>query len=277
MRLLALLPLALLTSCAPRAPDPRGVDHDETLLTVSATGRSETRPDEASVTVGVNSQGTTASEASTLNNQKMARVAAALARFGVKPDDMQTSNLSLARIDYGKERGRFNASNNVVIRLHDMARVGEAVAATTDAGANLVSGPALRVTDAEKASLSAYGAAYKAARVRAEAYAAGANLVSGPALRVTDAEKASLSAYGAAYKAARVRAEAYATAAGMKISRVLAIRDGGQSGGEPQPMLRTFDVQEAAAPPPVVAPPPPFNPGVNSSTVAVQVEFALSN
>lgn len=238
MRLLALLPLALLTSCAPRAPDPRGVDHDETLLTVSATGRSETRPDEASVTVGVNSQGTTASEASTLNNQKMARVAAALARFGVKPDDMQTSNLSLARIDYGKERGRFNASNNVVIRLHDMARVGEAVAATTDAGANLVSGPALRVTDAEKASLSAYGAAYKAARVRAEAYAA---------------------------------------AAGMKISRVLAIRDGGQSGGEPQPMLRTFDVQEAAAPPPVVAPPPPFNPGVNSSTVAVQVEFALSN
>ena len=238
MRLLALLPLAALAACAPRAPDPRGVDHDETLLTVSATGRSETRPDEASVTVGVNSQGTTASEASTLNNQKMARVAAALARFGVKPDDMQTSNLSLARIDYGKERGRFNASNNVVIRLHDMARVGEAVAATTDAGANLVSDPALRVTDAEKASLSAYGAAYKAARVRAEAYAA---------------------------------------AAGMKISRVLAIRDGGQSGGEPQPMLRTFDVQEAAAPPPVVAPPPPFNPGVNSSTVAVQVEFALSN
>ena len=237
MRLLALLPLALLAACAPRAPDPRGVDHDETLLTVSATGRSETRPDEASVTVGVNSQGATAAEASALNNHKMAKVAAALARFGVKPDDMQTSNLSLARIDYGKERGRFNASNNVVIRLHDMARVGEAVAATTDAGANLVSGPALRVTDAEKASLSAYGAAYKAARVRAEAYAA---------------------------------------AAGMKISRILAIRDGGQSGGEPQPMLRNMDAQ-LIMPAPVSAPPPPFNPGVNSSTVAVQVEFALSN
>ena len=231
-----LLPLVLLAACAPRAPDPRGVDHDETLLTVSATGRSETRPDEASVTVGVNSQGASAAEASTFNNQKMAKVAAALARFGVKPDDMQTSNLSLNRIDYGKERGRFQASNNLVIRLHDTGEISEAVAATTDAGANLVSGPALRVTDAEKASLSAYGAAYRAARVRAEAYA---------------------------------------TAAGMKISRVLAIRDGGQSGGEPQPMVRTMDVQEAAAPMPVSAPPPPFSPGVNSSTVAVQVEFAL--
>jgi len=236
MRQSALLPLLALAACQPAANDPRGVDRDETLLTVSATGRSETRPDEASITVGVNSQGATAAEASALNNAKMAKVAAALARFGVKPDDLQTSNLSLGRIDYGKERGRFQASNNVVIRLHDMAKVGEAVAATTDAGANLVSGPALRVTDAEKASLSAYGAAYKAARVRAEAYA---------------------------------------TAAGLKISRVLAIRDGGQSGGEPQPMLRTMDVQ--MAPPPVAAPPPPpFNPGVNSSTVAVQVEFALS-
>ena len=95
------------------------------------------------------------------------------------------------------------------------------------------------------------------------------------ARRVTDAEKASLSPYGAAYRAARVRAEAYAAAAGLKVARVLAIRDGGQSGGEPQPMVRTMDVQEAAAPPPVAAPPPPFSPGVNSSTVAVQVEFAL--
>ena len=236
MRFLILLPLATLVACARPAPDPRGVGHDETLLTVSASGRSETHPDEASITVGVNSQGATAAEASTLNNQKMAKVAAALARFGVKPDDMQTSNLSLGRIDYGKERGRFNASNNLVIRLHDMGKVGEAVAATTDAGANLVSGPALRVTDAEKASLSAYGAAYQAARVRAEAYA---------------------------------------TAAGMKIARVLAIRDGGQSGGEPMPMIRTMDAQMMAPPAPVSAPPPPFNPGVNSSTVAVQVEFAL--
>ncbi|MEO7759337.1 MAG: SIMPL domain-containing protein, partial [Sphingomicrobium sp.] len=143
MRSLCLLPLAALAACQPAVPDPRGVDHDETLLTVSATGRSETRPDEASLTIGVNSQGATAAEASTLNNEKMSKVAAALAGFGIKQDDMQTSNLSLGRIDYGRERGRFQASNNVIIRLRDTARVGEAVAAATDAGANLLSGPNL--------------------------------------------------------------------------------------------------------------------------------------
>ncbi|MEO6581093.1 MAG: SIMPL domain-containing protein, partial [Sphingomicrobium sp.] len=97
-----------------------------------------------------------------------------------------------------------------------------------------------------------------------------------PNLRVTDAEKASLSAYGAAYKAARVRADAYAAAAGMKVSRVLAIRDGGQFGGEPQPMMRTMNAQMAAPPTVAPPPPPPFSPGLSTSSVSVQVEFALS-
>lgn len=239
MRIVLALALPALAACSPSAPDPRGVERDETLLTVSATGRAETRPDEASITLGVNSLGASAAEASRLNNDKMSKVAAALAGFGVKPDDMQTSNLSLNRIDYGKDRGRFQASNNVVIRLRDMARVAEAVAAATDSGANLVAGPRLRVTDSEGAAMSAY-----------------AN----------------------AYKAARLRADAYARAAGLKVDRVLVIRDGGQSGGEPIPMAEeAMSMQSMNIPPPIAAPPPPpFSPGVNSSIVSVRVDFALS-
>ncbi len=238
MRSLTLLPLLALAACQPAAPDPRGVDRDETLLTVSATGRAETRPDEARFSLGVTTLAPSAAEASRLNNDKMAKVTAALTGFGIKPDDLQTSNLGLNRIDYGKDRGRFQANNTLSVRLKDLARASAAVAAATDAGANLLSGPNLRVADAEKASLSAYAAAYRAARVRADAYAA---------------------------------------AAGLKVSRVLAIRDGGQSGGEPvtmDAMERSFapsPVAQMAAPPP----PPPFNPGVNTSLVSVRVDFAL--
>jgi uncharacterized protein YggE len=239
MRIVLLLALPALAACGQSAPDPRGVDRDETLLTVSATGRAETRPDEASITLGVNSLGASAAEASRLNNEKMTKVAAALASFGVKPDDMQTSNLGLNRIDYGKDRGRFSASNNVTIRLRDMARVGEAVAAATDSGANLVAGPRLRVTDSEGAAMSAY-----------------AN----------------------AYQAARLRADAYAKAAGLKVDRVLVIRDGGQSGGEPIPMAEEAMAVQRMAPPTISPPPPPpFSPGVNASIVSVRVDFALSD
>ena len=108
MRSIALAVTAIaLAACEQAAPDPRGVDRDETLLTVSATGRADTRPDEARLQLGVQSMAASSGEASRLNRAKMDRVTEALARLGVRPDDIQTRNLSLQRIDYGPDRGRF--------------------------------------------------------------------------------------------------------------------------------------------------------------------------
>jgi uncharacterized protein YggE len=240
MRIATVLSLALLAACQPAAPDPRGVARDETLLSVNASGRADTRPDEARLQLGVQSNAPTAAEASRANRDKMAKVSAALATLGVKPDDLQTRNLTLQRIDYGPERGRFRADNLVEVKLRDMARVGEAVAAATEAGANLLGGPDLRISDREASSRSAYAAAYRAARARAEAYAG---------------------------------------AAGLEIARVLTIQDAGEY-GMPVPYARTMDAsamsEQSAAP---VAPPPPpsapFSAGVNTQEVRVRVDFAL--
>ena len=96
MRLPAVLVAAALLSGCERAPaDPRGVDRNETLLTVTATGRADTRPDEARLQLGVQSDAPSAGEASRLNREKMDRVTAALSRLGVKSDDLQTRNISL--------------------------------------------------------------------------------------------------------------------------------------------------------------------------------------
>src|SRR5215212_10845364 len=174
-RLILCVPL-LLIACDRAAPDPRGVERGETLLVVNATGRADARPDEARIQLGVQSDAPSAGDASRLNREKMDRVTAAVARLGVKPDDLQTRNLSLRRIDYGPERGRFRAYNMVEVTIRDMAKVGEAVTAVTEAGANVLSGPNLRVSDREAASRSAYADAYRAARSRAEAYAGAAGL-----------------------------------------------------------------------------------------------------
>ena len=237
-RLLCTLPLISLAACQPANPDPRGVKGDETLLTVTATGRADTRPDEARLQLGVQSIGASAAEASRANREKMEVVTRALAGLGVKPDDLQTRNLSLQRIDYGKERGRFRADNIVEVKLRAMDRVGEAVAAVTDAGANVLSGPDLRVSDREGSSRSAYAAAYRAARARAEAYAG---------------------------------------AAGLKVKRVIAIIDGGER-GVPSPYARNMSmdaaaVQVSAPPPPEES--APFNAGMNTTEVRVRVDFAL--
>jgi uncharacterized protein YggE len=240
---LVLVPL--LAACQSRAPDPRGMERGETFLTVTATGRAEAKPDEARLSLGVQSLGASAAEAARANREKMDRVTATLGRLGVQGDDLQTRNLSLQRIDYGPERGKFRADNVVEVRIRDMNRVGEAVAGATDAGANLMGGPNLRVSDPEAATRSAYAEAYKAARARAEAYAG---------------------------------------AAGLAITRVIAIHDGGAV-GSPRPYGRdmnmegTVSTMDAAAPvSPQEAPPPPsvpFSAGVNRSEVHVRVDFAL--
>lgn len=230
----------LLSACQPTEPDPRGVDRDETLLTITASGRADATPDEARIQLGVQSLAGSADEASRANRDKMERVTATLARLGVEPKDVQTRNLALNRIDYGKDRGRFRADNVVEVRMRDTKRVGEAIAAATDAGANLLSGPDLRISDREAANRSAYAVAFRAARSRAEAYA---------------------------------------DAAGLKIGRVLAIHDGGEHGAPPPYARVGYEEANAqsVAPPPVVTSSAslPFSPGTTTTEVRVRVDFAL--
>jgi uncharacterized protein len=193
----ALIAAATLTvsACSDGKPDPRGVDHDETLLSVSAIGRAENRPDQAAFTAGIETIRGDAKAASDANAQAMQRLVDALLATGVKKDDVQTANISINRIDWGPNKNKVQASNTVTVRVRNVDKVSEAIAATTGANANVLSGPNLTISDPEKARLSAYGAAYKAAKVRAEAYAG---------------------------------------AAEMQISRVLTIRDGGAA-GQPMP------------------------------------------
>src|SRR3546814_12649002 len=76
-----LFPLLALGACGDGPADPRGVEHDETLLSVSATGRSETRPDEARFTAGVSTIDASAEDATRRNNETMPKVTEALKAF----------------------------------------------------------------------------------------------------------------------------------------------------------------------------------------------------
>ncbi|MBX7497114.1 SIMPL domain-containing protein [Qipengyuania sp. 6B39] len=246
---LAAAPLAL-AACGDRADDARGVDHGETLLSVSASGQAESRPDRAQFQAGIETWARSAKDASAANAEKIAEIVAALKELGVADEDIQTRSVSVQRIDWGDRKGQFQASNVVEVTMDNPDRAGDAVTAVTSAGANIVSGPNLSMTDPEST----------------------ANL-----------------AYADAYKAARKRAEAYAEAAGMEVSRVLYIRDAGGQQGQTwlrgaevmDAMVESAAVRTQAAPPPPVAPPPPINAspgmmvGTTQSNVYIQVDFAL--
>ena len=229
-----------LTACGDKPYDPRGVDHDETLLSVSATGESDVRPDEAFFQVGVNNWSTSATAASEANGEDIEKVIAALNAAGIEDKDIQTRTVGIQRIEYGDRKGQFQASNVVSVTVREIDNASRAVTAATEAGANVLSGPDLRISDSERAANSAYGEAFKAAKARAEAYA---------------------------------------EAADMEIARVLTIRDGGGSqggryipGAPPPPVS---PVAQTMAMPESGDASGRIMPGQTTSRVSVSVDFAL--
>jgi uncharacterized protein YggE len=216
MRFLILAACASLAACTERAPDPRGVERDEILVRTTGTARAEARPDEARFSAGVSSIAASGPEASTANARKMNGVVAALKALGINENDIQTRNLSVGRVEYGPNRGRFEANNTVVVRVRQIDRAGALIGAATGAGANILSGPELRVADPEAATRKAYADAYRAARARADAYA---------------------------------------DAAGVKVARVLAIRDASTRPNERDGVLmeQTMSAPVPVAAPPVLA------------------------
>ena len=228
-----------LSACDEGRYDPRGIRHEETLLSVSATGQADTRPDQAQFQAGANSWNKTASAATAANRQMIRRIVDALSRVGIAEKDIQTRALSIHRIDWGERKGQYEASNVINVTVRDVDRAAAAVTAVTTAGANILSGPDLRMADPEKAANSAYTAAYKAAHARAQAYA---------------------------------------DAAGMTIARVLSIRDaGGMQGNRALPGAipvapPPVAVEQSAA---ANAAMTPLMPGRTTSAVSVQVDFAL--
>ena len=237
---LIVTPLAL--AACNEAYDPRGVDHDETLLSVSATGESEVRPDEAFFQVGVENFARTGKAASDANAEDIREVVAALREAGVPADDIQTRTVGIQRIQYGDRKGQYQANNIVAVTVRDIEKAGDAVTAATEAGANVFSGPDLRISDSEKAANTAYGEAFKAAKARAQAYA---------------------------------------DAADMEIARVLTIRDGGGAQGgryipgapPPPPPPVSMPVRTQAMPEEQAG--GVIQPGQTTSRVSVQVDFAL--
>lgn len=207
-----------------------------TLLSVSADGTSEARPDLATLNVGVTTEGQTAQAALQENSRRMAALTQALRRAGVAERDIQTSNVSVYPQQQYREGQEplitgYQANNTVTAKVRNIENTG-------------------RVIDA--------------------AVAAGGNNINGVSFSHANPEAQLDIARRDAIAEARRRAELYASALNMRVVRVVAVSEGGgYSPPIPFPMAARMD---AAVP---AAPPPPIAPGEIETRVSVNVTFEL--
>lgn len=175
----------------PEAAKAQIQDKQPSLITVTGEGQAGVAPDLAVVTAGVTTAAKTAREASEANAKAMTVVMAAVKEAGIAERDVQTSRLSLQPVrDQGRnEPGRitgFQASNQVTIKIRELAKIADVIDRMVSAGANDISGIHFVVSSPSKLLDQAREAAISDARRKAEIYARAANVKLGSPINIRE-------------------------------------------------------------------------------------------
>jgi hypothetical protein len=169
----------LLSACTITVQQP-GTQQQNTI-SVNGNAQFKVAPDEATVFLRVETNGTTAKEAQDKNSVAMAAIQAALKRAGVEKADMETTGYNLYPItywDYKQERqvdSGFKVSHSLKVKTTELERVGEFIQLGVDAGATNVDSISFELSDAQTkdAKNEALRQAVSDAKSKAEALALG--------------------------------------------------------------------------------------------------------
>ena len=164
---------AALAQMAPSAADTM---FKATTFNLSATGETRVAPDIASINLGVMTEGKTAADALAANATRMTAVMASLKKAAIAEKDIQTSNLSVnPQYRYVENQAPvligYQVSNQVTVAVRDLKKLGAAVDATVNAGANQVNGISFGLADPSAAENAAREAAVRALSAKADLYA----------------------------------------------------------------------------------------------------------
>lgn len=152
-----------------------------TLLSVSAEGKVQGRPDMATINLGVQTEAQTAQAAVAENARRMTALIAALRRAGIAERDIQTSNVSVNPQQQYRENQPplttgYQANNTVTAKIRNIDNVGRVIDASVAAGGNTVNGVYFSYQDPDAQLDNARRDAIREARRRADLYAAALNM-----------------------------------------------------------------------------------------------------
>jgi uncharacterized protein YggE len=147
----------------------------EHARTVAVTGSAtiRTAPDEAVITLGVQTEAETAEAAMRENAARLTDVIAALLDAGVREEDVATAWVSLypRTSSDGVAVIGYTADNSVNVTIRDMGRIGRVIDRAVAAGANLSSGISFQLSDESRGVEQALADAVGDARSKAQALA----------------------------------------------------------------------------------------------------------
>jgi len=188
-------PAVVLTGLLAAAAMPAGAYADTAhTITVSGSGEARGAPDQAQLSAGVTTVAPTAAAALAGNARTMTTVFDTLKRLGIPERAIQTSNFSVSP-QYppynANDRGLqkivgYQITNQVNVTLDDTRKLGPALDALVNAGANQINSVSYSIHDADALEAKAQEQAIVNARTRAEVYAKAAGVTLGGVVSITE-------------------------------------------------------------------------------------------
>lgn len=185
---------AVLAVALPLSPAAAAVQRPFPVITVSGEGSVSVLPDLAAATAGVVTEAKTPREASEANARVMNAVVAAVREFGIPESDITTARFSIYPVQAQRPRENtpqivgYRATNQVLVKVRDPARVGELLDRLLAAGATNIMGVEFSVSDPTRHLDEARRTAFAEAKRKAELYAKAAGAQVGRAVTIVEGE-----------------------------------------------------------------------------------------
>lgn len=157
------------------------------MINVSGEGKVFATPDEAIITVSVETKGKNSTEVKKLNDQKIEAVLNFIKKSKIPTTDFKTQRVSLnPQYDYETKKHTFNASQTIEINLKDLSKYDALMEGLVDAGINQIKNVEFKSSKMATLESDARKLAMRNAKLKAEDYVSVLGQKVGKAIVISD-------------------------------------------------------------------------------------------
>ena len=157
------------------------------MVTVSGEGKVKVAPDQASISISIETKGTKAEEVKRENDKKMDAILKFIKKSNIAAEDFQTQRISLnPNYDYEKKKYNYIATQTVQILLRDLSKYDVLMEGLVNEGINRIDNVEFKSSKLTQLQSDARKLAMKEAKAKAEDFVSVLGQKVGKAILISD-------------------------------------------------------------------------------------------
>lgn len=157
------------------------------MITVSGEGKVKVIPDQAAISISIETKGTKAADVKRENDKKMDAIIKFIKKAAIAKEDFQTQRVSLnPNYDYDKKKHNYVATQSLQILLKDLSKYDELMEGLVNEGINRIDNVEFKSSKLAQFQSEARKLAAKDAKSKAEDFVSALGQKVGKAISISD-------------------------------------------------------------------------------------------